>query len=107
MGLIGRFGPQPTVDAMSGIINIGNYLPAASASYANLGTAITAGATTEASGVDSVEISRAGRLLARTEDMSSYQIARLRAIRVEIEIGTFETPERLSGTVDRLLDVIG
>jgi hypothetical protein len=32
--------------------------------------------------------------------------ARVRALQTEIEGGDFETPERISGTVERLLDVI-
>lgn len=37
---------------------------------------------------------------------SPFRLARLHAIRGEIENGTFETPERLRATADRLLDVI-
>ncbi len=43
------------------------------------------------------------RVLAQT----SFRRARARAIRVEIESGAYETPERIRGTVERLLDVIG
>jgi len=32
--------------------------------------------------------------------------ARVRAVQADIENGNYETPERISGTVDRLLDVI-
>lgn len=37
---------------------------------------------------------------------SSFRTAWLRAIRAEISDGTYETPERINGTVDRLLDVL-
>ena len=38
---------------------------------------------------------------------SSFRIARARAIREEILNRTYETPERIEKTVERLLDVIG
>ena len=53
-----------------------------------------------------VEQSRFGALLSHAVEQSSFQIARARAIRAEIENGTFETAERIKGTVERLLDVI-
>ena len=56
---------------------------------------------------DTVEFSRRGTSLARAVEKSSLRIARTRAIRAEIVEGTFETRERINGTVERLLDVIG
>ncbi|MBU0718510.1 MAG: hypothetical protein KJ749_09705 [Planctomycetes bacterium] len=56
---------------------------------------------------DSVEFSRLGRALARGVEESTFSLARIRAIRGQIADGTFETPERINGTVDRLLDVVG
>lgn len=56
---------------------------------------------------DSVEISPRASALARVAEESSLSLARTRAIRAEIENGTFETPERIEGTVKHLLDVIG
>ena len=56
---------------------------------------------------DTVEFSRTGTSLARAVEESSLRIARTRAIRAEIAEGTFETSERINGTVARLLDVIG
>jgi hypothetical protein len=56
---------------------------------------------------DTVEISRFARALARAVELSSFSVARTRAIRAEIENGTFETRRRIEGTVNRLLDVIG
>lgn len=38
---------------------------------------------------------------------TGFRLARLRAIRGEVQAGTFETQERLRGTVDRLLGVLG
>ena len=40
------------------------------------------------------------RVLSRT----SFRLARLRAVRADIEAGTFETKERIQGTVGRLID---
>ncbi len=56
---------------------------------------------------DRVEISPRGRLLAETSASSSFRTAKTQAIRAEIEAGTYETPERIEGTVARILDVIG
>lgn len=55
---------------------------------------------------DNVEISAAGRALARTEDVSSYRLARIESVRQEISAGTYETPERIQGTIDRLLALL-
>ena len=55
---------------------------------------------------DTAEFSRTAEALARAVMESSLKIARTRAIRAEIEDNTFVTPERINGTVDRLLDVI-
>lgn len=55
---------------------------------------------------DRVEFSSVGRTLSRIAEESSFRIARARAIRDEIENGTYETPERITGTVERLLDVL-
>ena len=55
---------------------------------------------------DSVEISDTGYALLRAAEESSLRIARARAIRAEINTGTFETPARIEGTVSRLLDIL-
>ena len=41
--------------------------------------------------------------MTRTDEISSVRAARLAKIRQEIADGTYETPERLSATVDALL----
>ncbi len=56
---------------------------------------------------DTVEVSPRGRALARGAGSSSFVLARIRAVRMEIAQGTYETPERIDGTAARLLDVIG
>lgn len=55
---------------------------------------------------DRLELSRAGEALAQAVDTSSFRLAQLHAIRTEIHNGTYETRERIEGTVRRLLDVI-
>jgi anti-sigma28 factor (negative regulator of flagellin synthesis) len=56
---------------------------------------------------DTVEFSGMGRALAHAVEESSLRIARTRAIRAEIESGTYETPARIAATAARVLDVIG
>ncbi len=56
---------------------------------------------------DTVEISGLGTAMSRITGDSSLRLARINAIRAEIADGTFESPQRIMGTVDRLLDVIG
>ena len=53
-----------------------------------------------------VAVPRFSDALRRVVDQSSLRQARLRAIQAEIQHRTYETPERITGTVDRLLDVI-
>ncbi|MFQ5590416.1 MAG: hypothetical protein ACE5HE_04555 [Phycisphaerae bacterium] len=67
----------------------------------------TAGVSSAAPAADRADFSRLGRALARAVEQSSLRIARTRAIRAEIEEGTYETVERLDKTVERVLDVIG
>ena len=52
---------------------------------------------------DPVEFSRAGRLLAGTLEPSSLRLARLKAIKSQIDEGVYETPERIAGTVEALM----
>lgn len=46
------------------------------------------------------------RAVSRAVELSSFSIARARAVRSEIDHGTYETSARVDGTVERLLDVI-
>ncbi len=52
-----------------------------------------------------VAVSRFGDGIRRIVEQSSMRQARVHAIQAEIENGDYETPERIGGTVDRLLDV--
>ena len=56
---------------------------------------------------DTVEISQTGRMLSDLSVESSFDLARLRAIRSAIHNGTYETPERFDATIDRLINALG
>jgi negative regulator of flagellin synthesis FlgM len=94
---------------MSEIINLGSVnFPIAPAYPAANRLALRETGQAETSSVtDSVEISRLGRTMSRIMNDSSLRLARINALRAQIADGTFETPERINGTVDRLLDVVG
>lgn len=90
---------------MSLIINIANAYPSLSPTRETTPTSQRHVGATFTTGGDTIELSRVGEALSLAAEMSSFSIARVRAIRAEIEGGTFETPERIAGTVKRLLDV--
>jgi negative regulator of flagellin synthesis FlgM len=56
---------------------------------------------------DTLELSEAGRIAARLAEVSDIRHDRVAEIRKEIAAGTYETPEKLSTALDRLLDEIG
>ncbi len=93
---------------MSEIINsIGGFSPL---SYAGASQrAVTPGSDSQSAAPieDTVEFSDFGRALAEATEQSTFRLARVRAVRDEIARGDYETPERLRGTIDRLLDVLG
>lgn len=91
---------------MSAIINIGSIYPTlppvavtASSSKSSFGD-VTAVAG------DSVEISPFGQALSKAADQSSLSLARIHAVRREIENGSFETQARIDGTISRLLEFL-
>lgn len=53
---------------------------------------------------DIVELSPTGIALSRAQ--SRLRIIRIGEIRAEIKAGTFLTPERVDGTVERLLEIL-
>ena len=53
---------------------------------------------------DAVEISDIGALLATLRELPDVRVDRVAQISAEIEAGTYETPERLEETVNRLLE---
>ena len=56
---------------------------------------------------DTVELSPTGRALSRADVQSRLRIIRISEIRAEIKAGTFLTPNRVDGTVERLLEILG
>ena len=56
---------------------------------------------------DTVELSSVVSSAAEAVETSSLSLARIHAIRGQIARGAFETPERLAGTAERLLDMLG
>ena len=56
---------------------------------------------------DIVELSPAGIALSRADVQSCVRRARMSEIRAEIKAGTFLTPERMDGIVERLLETLG
>ena len=85
---------------ISNVANILSIRPAAPASAAPSQAQVEQPSTTSE---DTVEFSPLGRAMARAASESTMRIAQIHAIRAEIENGTYETPERIRGTVDRLL----
>lgn len=90
---------------MSAIVDISNIFPVPPNSSGTLNSSRVV-APSSVQKEDSVEISSIGRSLANVHEPSSLNLARMQAIKSEIEKGTFETPERIMGTVDRLLHVL-
>jgi flagellar biosynthesis anti-sigma factor FlgM len=65
----------------------------------------TASPTSAAS--DQLDLSQAGQIAARMSEIPDVRQDRVNAIRAAIQNGTYETADKLSGAVDRLLDEIG
>ncbi len=55
---------------------------------------------------DTLELSEAGTAAYLFDQAKGTNLDRLLAVRNAIQNGTFETPERLQGTVNRLLDLL-
>ena len=66
------------------------------------------GAATNAAGAgDQLDISEAGLVAARLDDIPDVRQDRVDAIRAAIADGTYETQDKLDGALNRLLDEIG
>ncbi len=92
---------------MSAIIDIGRIYPFPSPVQGRTAAASPLQTASGTSDGDTVELSGLGRALARGVDESSFRIARVRAIKAEVNAGIYETPQRIDGTAARLLDVLG
>jgi len=91
---------------MSVILNISYAHSPPPPAGANAGTRGVHDTALMRANLDTLELSSTGEALAQAVDTSSFRLAQLRAIRTEIHNGTYETRERIEGTVRRLLDVI-
>ncbi|MGA2031936.1 MAG: flagellar biosynthesis anti-sigma factor FlgM [Thermoguttaceae bacterium] len=56
---------------------------------------------------DEVQISDAARLVEQVQQLPDIRQDRVAAIRAQIAQGTYETPQKVSGAVEHLLDEIG
>lgn len=90
---------------MSAIINIGNIYPTPPVQPAGP-NAPPRRVDTATAPSDTVEISSFGKALSRVDGQSSLSLARIQALRLEIENGTFESQARIEGTVNRLVAVL-
>jgi hypothetical protein len=45
-------------------------------------------------------------MLSRVRELPDLRVTRIARLRAEIADGTFETPQRIEGTVNRLLEVL-
>ena len=88
------------------IINVGNTYPSVRLNPTTPPRPAPSATQTRSINDDGIKVSSFGDALARAVETSSLRIARTRAIRAEIVAGTYETPERVHGTVERILDVI-
>lgn len=70
------------------------------------GRASTPVSTRPMAAEDTIEFSPLGRALAQGTSESTLRTAQIRAIRTEIENGTYETATRIDRTVDRLLNIL-
>jgi len=91
---------------MSAIVNVGSMPAILPYPAAPARATASAGSTSSCNCGDVVEFSPLGRALARAAELSSFSLAKVRAIREEIANGTYETPQRIAGTVNRLVDVL-
>ena len=88
---------------MSELLSIGGLAPPASGRLGNPLPDLQTASPPEDAGLSLRFDDELQRVLAQT----SFRMARTRAIRAEIDAGNYETPERIRGTVDRLLDLLG
>ena len=53
---------------------------------------------------DVVEISTAARLAAKVNELPDVRADLVAQVKAQIEAGTYETPQRIEATIDRLMD---
>ena len=85
------------------ISNVSNIFPIRSATAAPVAPPSTTDKQNATPAQDTVEFSPLGRAMAQAAAKSTMRLAQISAIRSEIQDGTYETSERLHGTIARLL----
>ena len=60
-----------------------------------------------AGATDTVQISDSARYLGEIKKLPPIREAKVQAMKEQIAAGQFETPERINGTVDRILQEMG
>jgi anti-sigma28 factor (negative regulator of flagellin synthesis) len=98
------FSGYETMSMMLNIDNVRSILPPLRAIHR---PSLTPHASAPTGERDRVELSSAERTSEQPADGSALRVERIEFLRSEIAAGTYETPERIAGTVSRLLDVIG
>jgi len=58
-------------------------------------------------GDDRVEVSDVARYLSKLKEVPAVRTELVQEVRAQIEAGTFETPERLEGAAEQLLEDLG
>ena len=56
--------------------------------------------------VDSLELSQQASSRYRIDEIARSKLDRILSVRQAIRSGTFESPQRIQGTVDRLIDLL-
>ena len=75
--------------------------------HTNLRSNAVGSTSSSAAGADELQLSAAGQLASQLNDVPDIRQDRVNALRAAIQSGTYETSDRLSGALDRLLDEIG
>jgi hypothetical protein len=93
---------------MSEILPVGGFAPPASVRsvFVRVEPKVASSPTPSAETVGSRTPSRFDEELQQVLSQTSFRLARLRAVRAEIEAGTYETKERVQGAVGRLIDIL-
>lgn len=91
---------------MSEILPVGGFAPPTPIRLGIVRVEPDAASTTTARTVESSTPSRFDEELQQVLSRTSFRLARLRAVRSEIEAGTYETKERVKGAVGRLIDIL-
>lgn len=91
---------------MSEILPVGGFAPPTPIRLGLVRVEPDAASTPASRTVESGTPSRFDEELQQVLSRTSFRLARVRAVRSEIEAGTYETKERVQGAVGRLIDIL-